>query len=227
MKRLFLLVPLLLCLANTEAFGQRVSFQDAVESIEGRIEPAEARPGQTVTYKLTVKLRTHFYTYPTVQPDPIIAESRNEIVLPTEGDLIFVEPVSDPPNAKIKTTKIGAASGKSSYYPDEVTWEFKAVVSPLASPGEKKIALKKFRPLVCKADGETEFCLPPRTVPVVATIKVAGERMAVEDKYLATVEKELAARAAVPLPVPGKPKDPTVVVPEVIVPPSPSIARLQ
>lgn len=202
MKRLFLFVPLMLWLgASSEAFGQRVSFQDAVESIEGRIEPAEARPGQTVTYKLIVKLRPPFYTHPTVQPDPRNETSKTSIELPTTGDLIFVEPVMDPPNSKTKTTAIGALT----YYQDGAIWEFKAVVSPFAALGESKIALKKFRPLICKADKNDEFCLSPRNIPVEATLKVAGERVDVEEKYRAKVEAEIASRAKVPLP-PVEPK---------------------
>ena len=199
MKRLFLVVPLLLWLgASTEAFGQRVSFQDAVESIEGRIEPAEARPGQTVTFKLIVKLNPPFYTHPTVQPDPRVETSKTSIELPITGDLLFVEPVTDPPNAKSKMNSIGTLT----YYQDGAVWEFKAVVSPLAAPGDLKIALKKFRPLICKADKNDEFCLSPRNVPVEATLKVAGERVEVEEKYRGKVEAEIANRAKPPVPLP-------------------------
>src|SRR5262245_39952725 len=164
-----LLALSILTLAASQAFSQRQSFQDAVKSIEATIEPAEARPGDTVTYKLKVSLNHPYYTHPVKQPDTRVAASRNEIELPPPGDLIFVEPVSDPPNAKTKMSSIGTLA----YYPGGTTWEFKAVVSPKSTPGDKKIALQKFRALVC--NGETEFCFPPRTIPVDAKVKVSGE----------------------------------------------------
>ena len=205
MIRTLLVLPILLVFAASPGLAQqRASFQDAVKSIAGTIEPAEARPGQTVTYKLTVKLNHPYYTHPVKQPDMSVgvANSRNEIELPTTGELIFVEPISDPPNAKTKTSTLGTLA----YYPEGATWEFKAVVSPKSTPGDKRIALKKFRPLVC--NGETEFCFPPRPVPVEATVKVVGDPVEVEEKYRETVEKAMATRAS-----PPDPKTPTPKVP--------------
>src|SRR4026209_2000475 len=192
MIRLCLFLSLTLTLQSPDALAQRASFQDAVKSIEATIEPAEANPGQTVTYRLAVKLNHPYYTHPVKQPDIGVAASRNEIELPPPGDLIFVEPVSDPPNPKTKTNTLGTLA----YYPEGATWEFKAVVAPNATSGEKKIPLKKFRPLVC--NGETEFCFPPRPIAVEASLKISGTAVAVEEKYRETVEKALANRVTPP-----------------------------
>jgi thiol:disulfide interchange protein DsbD len=219
MMRSLLVLPVLLTVAASQGYSQRQSFQDAVKSIRASIEPAEAKPGQTVTYRLVVELNEPYYTHPVKQPDPKVAASRNEIELPPPGDLIFVEPVSDPANPKTKTSSIGTLA----YYPRGAIWEFKAVVSPNAAAGEKKIALQKFRALVC--NGETEFCFPPRTIPVEATVKVSGEAVAVEDKYKEAVAKALESRAP-PLPTPKSPPKPKEVSPadtkvDTVSPPAP------
>ena len=96
MTRIALL--LLTCLAFGSlppAARARLSWQAAVQKVDAVIEPADARPGQTVTYKLIVKLNPGYHTYPTVQPDPKVT-SHNTIKLPDAGDLIFVEEVKDP-----------------------------------------------------------------------------------------------------------------------------------
>ena len=52
---------------------------------EGRRDssrPAEAKPGQTVTFTLTVELNDGYHTYPTVQPDKKAAGMVNEIKFP-------------------------------------------------------------------------------------------------------------------------------------------------
>jgi cytochrome c biogenesis protein CcdA len=179
----------------TAAGSEPLTFDTAVQSIRAQIEPAEAKPGQTVTYKLIVELNPGHHTYPTVQPDPREKDSKNVIELPASGDLVFVEPVRDPDGAASKPGDKGVLS----YYPDGATWEFKAVVSPKATVGERKVALKRFKVLICN----NERCLAPKTVPVEATLKVAGSPVPVEEKYRAKVDQALAA--ASPLP-PGPPK---------------------
>lgn len=178
--------------ATTKSHGQ-LTFNSAVESIQGKIEPATARPGQTVIYRLSVKLTPGHHTYPSLQLDPK-SESKNIIVLPDAGDLIFVDPVSDPPDAQLMMEK-----GETYlYYPGGATWEFKAVVSPKATTGPKKIALKQFKVLICDKNN----CLPPRTVPVSAALEVAGSPVDVEEKYRAKVEESLGSRASPPSPAP-------------------------
>ena len=40
-----------------------------MKKVEAKFDPAEAKPGQTVTFKLTVELNDGYYTYPTRQAD--------------------------------------------------------------------------------------------------------------------------------------------------------------
>jgi len=195
-------LALALLVVSSPALAQgkaRLSFDDAVRSIEGRLEPAEARPGQTVTFKLAVKLNPGWYTYPTVQTGMGFAESRNTIQLPDAGDLIFVERVSDPPGSKTKSS----TSGSFAYYTDELTWEVKAVVSPRATPGEKKVRLKTFTIIVCNE--ETGNCLLPKKVPVEATFRISGSPVEVEPKYAEAVSKAVATPNGPPTPKPPPP----------------------
>jgi thiol:disulfide interchange protein DsbD len=192
MKRLWMgiAVGLLLPLA-----APAQTFTDAVKKVEGRFEPAEAKPGQTVKFLLSIELNEGWYTYPTAQPDSAIASTVNKIDLPPPGDVIFVEPVKDP--AGFHTTEIPDLNVKEKrYYTDKVTWEFTAVVSPKAAPGSKKITLKKVSVLVCvkkkKPDGTyEEKCLVPKTVPVAAELKIVEGSVPVDAKYKEIVEKAL------------------------------------
>ncbi|WP_020475399.1 protein-disulfide reductase DsbD family protein [Zavarzinella formosa] len=196
-RMLLALVGLAASLFSGSAQAQGISFAKAVKSIDGRIEPAEAKPGQTVQYILSVKLNPGYYTYPSMQPDQKEKDSQTTIQLPEPGDLLFVEPVHDPAGAK---TKPGPA-GTLSYYPEGATWSFTAVVSPNAAPGTREQRLKLFRIPICNSD--TDQCLPPKVVPVVASFKVAdGPAVEVDPKYREAVVKVVApARNANPSPV--------------------------
>jgi cytochrome c biogenesis protein CcdA len=185
MKRLALLALTLSVALVRPAVAQEFSFQAAVQSIEARVEPAEARPGQTVTVKVEVKLTEGWYTYPVKQPDQREAASQTKIELPPPGILIFVEPVTDPDHMKSKP----GFEGSLGYYPGGLTWEFKAVVSPSATPSDKdKEVPVKLKIVVCYADETgTGKCLPPKPVTVPAKFRVAGSPVEVEPKYLAKV----------------------------------------
>ena len=203
MKRLALISFGLVVALASPAVAQRrpkLNFENAVQSIQGSIEPAEARPGQTVTYKVTVRLNPEWYTYPTEQLDGDFKQSRTTLKLPASSDLIFVERLTDPPDFKTKMS----SSGSYLYYPGGVTWEVKAVVSPNAAPGEKRVPLKAFTIVVCNE--VTENCLAPTTVPVEASFKVTGPKMVVEPKYLAAVNDALGVGIAVQ-PAKQTPKD--------------------
>jgi thiol:disulfide interchange protein len=193
MKRLaFLLAAGLLTIARPGigSGAERLSWSTAVESVTGVIEPAEAKPGQTVTYKLIIKLTPGHHTYPTVQSGKDAA-SHNEIELPQTGVLIFVEPVADPPGVILNP-----ADGLFEYE-GEVTWEFKAVVSPKATPGKKQVKLPTVKLIVCNANN----CLPGKTFPVSADLTVAGSAVPVDPKYRAAVDKAVGVDP--PLPPPG------------------------
>ena len=207
MNRLLLALVGLLAGLSSSASAQGITFAKAVKSIEGRVEPAEAKPGETVRFILSVKLNPGYYTYPSTQPDAREKLSQTVIQLPEPGDLLFVEPVRDPEGAKTKK----GPDGTLSYYPDEATWTFSAVVSPRATPGERKQSLKLFKVLICNS--VTEQCLPPKVVPVTTAFKVlAGPAVEVEAKYREAVAKLIAPVSGNPPPEakrePTKPEPP-------------------
>src|SRR5213079_2502408 len=66
-----------------------------VKKVEAAFEPAEAKPGQTVTLKITVELADGFHTYPTKQTDKNAAAMVNKITFPAPAGVIFVGDVKD------------------------------------------------------------------------------------------------------------------------------------
>jgi len=201
MKRLALpsavLLTLGIGLGPAHAEG-RLSWESAVESVRGEIVPAQAHPGQTVTYKLIIKLAPGHHTYPTQQSDPN-STAKNTIELPKTGDLIFVDrdkKIADPPGAAL-VNRDGVLQAE---YEGGATWEFKAVVSPKAPQGDKQVKLEQAKVIVCNENN----CLPPRDVKkdAATTVNVSGSPVAVEDKYKAEVERALAADVPPPTPSP-------------------------
>lgn len=170
--------------------AQKGWYEKAVKKIEGTFEPAEAKPGQTVTFKLTIELNEGYHTYPTVQPDKLAASMVNTIKFPPPGSAVFVGPVTDPVNFETKAEpelgiqEIRVSSGK-------VVFTRKAVVSPKASPGESTVKLESFKLMVC----DKNSCFPPKAVPVEAKLKVLdGPAVPVEKEYADEVAKALAGK---------------------------------
>src|SRR4026208_248282 len=77
-------------------------YEKSVKEVEGKFSPAEAKPGQTVTFTLTVELNDGYHTYPTVQLDKQAAGMVNDIRFPDAGPVIFVGKTEDPKDAKTK-----------------------------------------------------------------------------------------------------------------------------
>lgn len=157
----------------------------AVKKIEAKFEPAEAKPSQTVTFKLTVELADGYYTYPTAQPDKMAASMVNQLKFPDPGAVVFVGGVTDPPLYDVKEEpdlgikELRTVSGV-------VTYERKAVVSPKAAAGAAAVKLAAFRLSVCDKNN----CFPAKAVPVEATLKVLpGPAVPVEAAYAAEVAK--------------------------------------
>src|SRR3954447_14303653 len=97
MKRLALIcLTLFAAICPAAERKPRIAWATAVRAVKGEIEPAEAKPGQTVTFKLSVRLFPDHWTYPTNQSNPKEKDARNVFVLPAAADLIFVEPIRDP-----------------------------------------------------------------------------------------------------------------------------------
>ena len=145
------------------AFGQADKGKDAIQKVEAVFEPAEAKPGQTVTLKLTVKLAVGYHTYPIVQLAPEAKYSTNSIAFPKDGPVVFVAETMDPLGPKTKKVE----DYDLLVYPGGGTWERKAVVPPTAKAGATTSKVK-FKLLVCDEDA----CFPPKTFDLEATLKI-------------------------------------------------------
>jgi hypothetical protein len=175
-------VALSLCPAS-QAGGQKW-YAKAVKKVEASISPAEAKPGQTVTFRVTVELNEGYHTYPTVQTDKAAVAMVNTIKFPEPGTLIFVGNLEDPKNPKTKAEP-DAGIKELRYYDGSVTYTRKAVVSPKASVGPASVKLTAFKLSVCDKDN----CFPPKDVPVEASLKVLAGSVEVEKQYAEEVAK--------------------------------------
>lgn len=157
-----------------------------VKKVEGAFTPAEAKPGETVTFTLTIELNEGFHTYPTVQPEKAAAGSINVIEFPSPAALVFVGKTEDPKDFTLKeepltgTKVLRVNTGK-------VVYTRKAVVSPKAPAGEAK-AVVKFGLSACEA----LKCYPVYNIDVLAKLKVLdGPAVPVEKAYAEEVAKAL------------------------------------
>jgi hypothetical protein len=182
MKRIAYAVITFLFMAASPSLAQP-GIDEIIKKVEARFEPAEAKPGQTVTLKVSLKLLDGWHTYPTVQPDKGARAQANKLTFPEGGPVVYVGDFDDPPGAKEKAEPMLSIE-RMLYYPGGATWERKAVVLPStkAGPVSSKI---KFRVLVCDKDN----CLPPKTIELEATLKVTGDPVPVDPKYKSEVEK--------------------------------------
>ena len=165
-------------------------FEKAVKKIEGKFTPAEAKPGETVTFTLTVELHDGYYTYPTVQPDKMAAGMVNVIKFPDPGTVIFVGSTEDPKDFLTKEEpELGIKEIRTNV--GKVVYTRKAVVSPKAAPGATTVKLASFGLNVC----DKLNCYPSETVPVEAAFKVLdGAAVPVEKAYEAEVAKALGGK---------------------------------
>jgi hypothetical protein len=157
----------------------------AVKKVEATFDPPEAKPGQTVTLKLTVELHEGYYTYPLKQEDENAASMVNKLVFPKGGAVVFVGEAEDPEDYKAKAEPLLGIK-ELRYYPKKVVYERKAVVPPSQAAGAVAVKLPEFRLTVCDQDN----CFPSRKLPVEAKLKVLdAPAVAVDPKYAAEVEK--------------------------------------
>lgn len=165
-------------------------FAKAVKKVEAKFTPAEAKPGQTVTFTLTVELHEGYHTYPTAQPDKLAAGMVNVLKFPAPAAVIFVGSTEDSknfvtkeePDLGIKELRVNVGTA---------TYARKAVVSPKAPVGEAKVKLDAFELSVC----DKSNCFPPEKVPVEAVLKVLdGPAVPVEPAFAAEVTKALTGK---------------------------------
>ena len=165
-------------------------FGRAVTELSATCEPAEAKPGQTVTLKLKLKLTPGHTTYPTKQPEKAAAGMVSQIPFPVTGDAIFVGKLADPEGFSAKAEpELGIKELRT--YAGEVVWSRSFVVSPKAKPGELAVAVSGVKFTVCDANN----CYPPKALVVKAKLTVlAGPAVAVEPAYAAEVAKALEGK---------------------------------
>ena len=171
-----------LTLSSGSARAQ-VKPDDAITKIEAVFEPAVAKPGQTVTLKVTMVLADGLHTYPVEQVDKAAKSQTNRFTFPEAGTVIFVDKVSDPLDYKTKAETVLDIE-ELRYLPKGGIWERKAVVAPTATAGTTETEVK-FRVLVCNKDN----CFPPKMLVLKAKLTVEGAAVAVEAKYADEVKK--------------------------------------
>lgn len=142
-------------------------YDRAVKKVEAAFDPAEARPGDTVTFKLTVLLSDGFHTYPTKQPEKAAEAMVNAIKFPDPGVVEFVGGVTDPKDYKIKEEPLLGIK-ELRIVDGRVVYERKAVVSTTAKPGAVSVKLPQFSLNVCDAAN----CFPTKKLTPEATLKV-------------------------------------------------------
>jgi hypothetical protein len=181
------LFALALAAAPGSSANQKDWYERAVKKVEAKFDPAEARPGQTVTFILTVELNPGYHTYPVVQPDKNAASMTNIVRYPDPGPVVFVGPTVDPKGYLTKEVpEIGIKELRE--YEGKVVYTRKAVVSPRAGPGAAPVKLAAFKLTVCDENN----CFPPKTVPVETAFRVLpGPAEPVDPMYAAEVRKAL------------------------------------
>ncbi len=181
-------------------------FDQTVKKLDIRFEPDRAKPGETVTLKITIEPIDGFHTYPTVQSDAQNIETANHIYLPASGPTIFVGEVKDPPGAKAGLIK---DFPNTFAYPGAVTWELPAVINPNAAEGEITVPLKSLPKgprttfLVCDDVG----CFNSHDFYSAKLTVLPGGPVPIDPKYKDAVEKSLAKPNVEPAP-PKKHLDP-------------------
>ena len=161
------------------------AFEKAVQKVEATFTPVEAKPGQTVTFKLTVHLSDGYHTYPVKQTDKAAAGMVNKLTFPDPGAVIFVGETRDPLELKSKAEPLLGIQ-EMLYIPGVVVYERKAVVSPKAPAGAVTVKLPAFRISVCDKDN----CYPAKTLTPEATFKVLdGPAVSVEKTFAEEVMK--------------------------------------
>ena len=187
----FALPALVVALMPAQSFAQKDWYTKAVKNVTASFEPAAAKPGQTVTFRLTVELNDGYVTYPLTQKDKGAADMVNKIIFPKSGPVIFVGETADPAKLSTKTEQLGDLTLAIRYGSGVVTYTRQAVVSPKAAPGEVTVPLDAFKLNVCYEDK----CYPEKTVPAAATLKVLdGPPVAIDPALAAEVAKALESK---------------------------------
>ena len=177
--------------AQFDQAGMPRTFENVVSKVEAKFEPATAKRGETITWKLTVELAPGWHTYPVNRlPKDGKFQQYTEIKFPSSPDVYFVGRVTDPSYRTEKQEVIGEVR----VVEGTAVWERPVVVSPKATPGRKTITVP-FQLLVCDEKG----CLPPRSVKVNAPLTISDAApVAVDAKYQAEIDNGSAPSVSRP-----------------------------
>lgn len=183
------LVALLASLAQLPASqlgtGKVDLLKKTVKKLEASFEPAEAKPGQTVTWKLLLELHDDYTTYPFHQPDPKAEFQVNQIKLPESGPVVFVGKMIDPAKF-LKKAEPELGIKELRYYTGKVLFQQKVVIHPEASAGEVTVKIPALRLSVCDAKN----CYPLKAQMPEAKLKILpGPAVKVEESYAEEVKK--------------------------------------
>lgn len=162
----------------------------AVKKVEATFEPAEAKPGQTVTLKLAVYLNPGYHTYPLRQIDKAATGYVNKIAFPDPAAVVFVGDPIDPLDFKTKAElEAGITEMRVQY--GVVVYERRAIVSPKTSAGPVAVKLPSFKLSICNQDK----CYPTKSLTPEASLKVLdGPAVEIEKTFAEEVKKALAGK---------------------------------
>ena len=163
-----------------QSSAQNLGFKDVVKRVEAKFEPATAKRGEVVKWKLTIELIEGWHTYPTTQADPGASSYVNKIKFPTGLSAAFVDVLKEPKGiTKTESdAKVVMVEGVGE-------WERIVVIRPDAKPGKMKVSVP-VRILAC-----ADRCLPPQTINVEAEVTISdAEAVPVDPKYQKELEKK-------------------------------------
>jgi thiol:disulfide interchange protein DsbD len=136
-------------------------------SFKAAVEPSEVARGGKATLRITAKVRSGYHIYALEQPE-------GAIPLPTKITLRKAGPlVAGVPGEPAPSIHQDEFTGAYNYHEDEVTFTVPLAVSLEASPGEVEIEAA-IAYMACT----WEFCDPPATGVVKATVTVREETVA-------------------------------------------------
>jgi thiol:disulfide interchange protein DsbD len=226
-----LLLPVSSAIADPPApkkKDSRAGFKSKNAELTASVEPAEAKPGDTVTFKVTAKLDPgyHIYKYsktPAVEGPAYTSFDLFETDgLKAEGDWSASrEPIQHPEPAFDKLPFV-------EFYEDEIVWSIKLKVPPDATPGKKTIRVQAGY-MVCNdkscsmngqwtlppamltvlpADGPSKPSEPPASKAVAAPTKSASSDAGKPTSASGTREETTASTTAAPSPPTTSPSPP-------------------
>ena len=157
--------------------GRRPGTQ-GVARVEAAFDPAEAKPGQTVTFTLTVQLNDGYHTYPLEQDDKAAAGQVNKLAVPGPRGGDLRRRGGRPGRVQDRRPSRNSGSRRcGSTCRGKVVYERKAVVVPEGGGRAGDGQVPAFRLNVCDKNN----CFPPKTLTPEATLKVLdGPAVAVE-----------------------------------------------